>query len=91
MLKIQAATMNTVVLHYPPAALQREQAAAYAGLSVSTFEKEVRQRRAPQPRQVAGRRVAWLRQELDAWLNACPISTQLPPENTSVKKSRHPP
>lgn len=56
--------MSYVVMQFAPAALEREQAAAYAGLSLTTFEKEVRERRAPQPRQVAGRRVAWLRAEL---------------------------
>ena len=80
--------MNYVVMQFAPAALEREQAAAYAGLSLTTFEKEVRERRAPQPRQVAGRRVAWLRAELDAWLFACPTSEQLPPENTGAKKPR---
>lgn len=80
--------MSYVVMQFAPAALEREQAAAYAGLSLTTFEKEVRERRAPQPRQVAGRRVAWLRAELDAWLFACPVSEQLPPENTGAKKPR---
>ncbi len=80
--------MTYVVMQFAPAALEREQAAAYAGLSLSTFEKEVREDRAPKPRQVAGRRVAWLRAELDAWLHACPVSDQLPPENTGAKKPR---
>lgn len=65
-----------------PAALDREQAAAYVGLKLSTFELAVRERRAPQPRQIAARRVVWLRQELDSWLLGCPVSEQLPPENT---------
>lgn len=80
--------MSYVVMQFAPAALEREQAAAYAGLSLSTFEKEVREDRAPKPRQVAGRRVAWLRAELDAWLFNCPVSVQLPPENTGAKKLR---
>lgn len=80
--------MSYVVMQFAPAALEREQAAAYAGLSLSTFEKEVREKRAPQPRQVAGRRVAWLRAEIDAWLFACPVSEQLPPENTGAKKPK---
>ena len=80
--------MSYVVMQFAPAALEREQAAAYAGLSLSTFEKEVREKRAPQPRQVAGRRVAWLTKELDAWLFACPVSEQFPPENTAAKKPK---
>lgn len=80
--------MSYVVMQFAPAALEREQAAAYTGLSVSTFEKEVREARAPKPRQVAGRRVAWLRAELDVWLHSRPVSDQLPPENTGAKKPR---
>lgn len=80
--------MSYVVMQFAPAALEREQAAAYSGLRLTSFEKEVREKRAPQPRQVAGRRVVWLTKELDAWLFACPVSEQLPPENTGVKKPR---
>lgn len=72
------------------AGLRREDAAEYVGLSVSTFEKAVREGRAPQARQVADRRVVWLRKELDTWLEAAPISNLLPPENTGAKKPRHP-
>lgn len=80
--------MSLVVMQFAPAALERDQAAAYAGLSLSTFEKEVRENRAPKPRQVAGRRVVWLRAELEAWLHSCPVSEQLPPENTGAKKPK---
>lgn len=73
----------TVVVQILPAALERDMAAAYVGLRLTTFEKAVRERSAPQPRQVAARRVVWLREELDAWLASCPVSEQLPPENTS--------
>lgn len=80
--------MSYVVMQFAPAALEREQAASYCGLSLSTFEQVVRDKSAPQPRKLAGRRVAWLRAELDAWLFACPVSEQLPPENTGSKKVR---
>ncbi len=80
--------MSYVVMQFAPAALERDLAAAYAGLSVSTFEKEVREDRAPKPRQVAGRRVCWLRAELDAWLHTRPVSDQLPPDNTGARKPR---
>ena len=71
-----------------PAAFGREAAAFYVGLGLSTFEKSVREKAAPQPRQLAGRRVVWLRHELDAWLLASPVSQQLPPANTGAKKPR---
>lgn len=69
-----------------PAALDRKAASAYLALSVRTFERLVREKSIPQPRQLAGRRVAWLRIELDQWLTARPISEQLPPENTGAPK-----
>lgn len=80
--------MTYVVMQFAPAALDREMAASYCGLSQTTFEKAVREKKAPQPRQLAGRRVAWLRAELEAWLHACPVSDQLPPQNTGGKKPR---
>ena len=80
--------MTYVVMQFAPAALDREMAASYCGLSQTTFEKAVREKKAPQPRQLAGRRVAWLRAELEAWLHACPVSDQEPPENTGAKKPR---
>lgn len=76
------------IMQFAPAALERGQAAAYVSLSVSTFEKWVQEKKAPQPRQFPGRRVAWLRAELDAWLISLPLSDQLPPENTGAKKPR---
>jgi len=80
--------MTTNIIHVAPAALDRESAAAYLALSVATFERLVREKNAPQPRQLAGRRVAWLREELDAWLSSRPVSEQLPPSNTGAPKPR---
>lgn len=81
---------RTTIVTTPPAALDRESAAAYLALSVTTFEKLVRDDDIPQPRQLAGRRVAWIRTELDTWLMARPKSKQLPPENTHAPKPRGP-
>lgn len=80
--------MTTTIVHVSPAALDRESSAAYVSLGVSTFERLVREKLAPQPRQLAGRRVAWLRAELDEWLLARPVSDLLPPPNTNAKKPR---
>lgn len=77
----------TPILQFAPAALDRDQAAAYVSLGISTFERLVQSRQAPQPRMFpAARRVAWLRSELDAWLLGLPPSTLLPPENTGAPK-----
>ena len=73
---------------YPPAAMGRAEAAAYVGLSESTFARQVQQGSIPRPRQLAEKRVAWLRCELDAWLLARPVSDQLPPPNTGAPKPR---
>ncbi|MEJ2803815.1 AlpA family phage regulatory protein [Comamonadaceae bacterium PP-2] len=80
--------MSSPIVQCPPAALERETAAAYVSLSVTTFERLVQQRQAPQPRQFPARRVAWLRAELDAWLLSLPPSTLLPPANTGAPKPR---
>lgn len=73
-----------------PAAFGRADAAAYLGLSESTFARLVQKGEAPKPRQLAEKRVAWLRCELDVWLMARPVSDQLPPPNTGAKKPRFP-
>lgn len=77
----------TPILQFAPGALDRDQAAAYVSLGISTFERLVQSRQAPQPRMFpAARRVAWLRSELDAWLQGLPPSNLLPPENTGAPK-----
>lgn len=76
------------LMRLPPAALTKEQAAAYLTLSVSTFEKLVRENNLPKPRQIADRRVAWIRTELEAWLHGRPPSELLPPVNTGAPKPR---
>lgn len=76
------------ILHFAPAALERGTAAAYCGLSETTFEKEVREGRAPKPRKLSDRRVGWLRAELDAWLLSRPVSDLAPPAETGAKKPR---
>jgi excisionase family DNA binding protein len=85
---VEVLVTTSTIAPVHPAALGREDAALYLALSVGTFEKLVRERSIPQPRQLAGRRVAWLRCELDAWLLARPVSDQLPPPNTGAPKPR---
>lgn len=80
--------MASIIMNCPPAALERDQAAAYVSLGISTFTRLVQSREAPQPRQFPARRVCWLRAELDAWLLTLPQSDLLPPENTGAPKPR---
>ena len=64
-----------------PAYLDREGAAAFVSLSVITMERMVAKGDFPAPRQLGGRRVGWLVRELDAWCEARPVSSNLPPVN----------
>lgn len=57
-------------------------------LSKSTLERLIREGSFPKPREFSGRRVGWLVSEVDAWIDARPISEQPPPENTGAKKPR---
>lgn len=61
-----------------PAALDRDSAAAYVGLSVTTMEAEAQAGRFPRPKQIAARRVVWLREDLDAHLRSLPASSIKP-------------
>ena len=70
--------MAETIISIQPAALDRETAAAYVGLSVTTMEAEAQAGRFPKPRQIGARRVVWLREELDAHLRALPVSTIKP-------------
>lgn len=83
------ATLNICTAsHLAPAALDKAGAAKFLALSVSTFERPVREGRAPRPRQLSGRRVALIRAEPEAWLHERPVSELPPPANTGASKRR---
>ena len=73
-----------------PAALDIDQTAAYLSLSNSTIEKMVRKGEFPAPRQLSGRRVAYLLKEVDAWLESRPVSELLPPVNCEFGTAGNP-
>jgi predicted DNA-binding transcriptional regulator AlpA len=54
-----------------PRGLDRDQAAAYLGISPTLFDKLVARGHMPRPRQIGGRRV-WDRHELDSAFSALP-------------------
>lgn len=62
--------------------------AEIVALSVTTVQELVRQKQFPEPRQLSGRRVAWLVREVEEWAESRPTSTLLPPLNTGAKKPR---
>lgn len=57
-------------------------------LSESTIDEEIRQGRFPRPRQLAGRRVGYLVEEVIEWARSRPVSDLPPPPNTGAKKPR---
>ena len=73
-----------------PAALEKERAAQFVCLSVSTLEKLQREGNFPRPRLLSHKRVGYLVRELEEWLESRPVSDQLPPPNTGAPKPRRP-
>ena len=73
-----------------PAAIDLEQVSAYLSLSTSTIEVLVRTGKFPRPRQLSGRRVAYLVKEIDEWLESRPVSDQLPPVNCQFGSAGNP-
>lgn len=62
--------------------------AAIVSLSEATVQKMVREESFPRPRQLSGRRVAWLVREVTEWAEARPPSELLPPANTGARKTK---
>ncbi len=73
-----------------PAALCKEHAAYYLGLSLSTFDRAVASGLIHKPRSPSGHTARWLRVKLDEDLLNWPESTILPPENTGAPKPKGP-
>lgn len=55
-------------------------------LSRSVVLQLVRENKFPQPRQLSGRRVAWLAREVEEWAESRPLSTILPPGANETTK-----
>lgn len=51
--------------------MAEDDAASYVSLGPSTFRREVAAGRLPKPIRLTTSRVAWLREDLDAWLDRC--------------------
>lgn len=61
---------------------------SFVALSDATVQKLVREDAFPRPRQLSGRRVAWLVRELEAWAESCPVSSLAPPPNTGGRRAK---
>jgi prophage regulatory protein len=66
-----------------PIYLELEAVAGAVALAASTVQRLVRENGFPKPRQLSGRRVAWLVREVEEWAEARPISDLAPPPNTA--------
>ena len=62
--------------------------AAIVSLSEASIQKMVREDTFPRPRQLSGRRVAWLLREVNEWAEGRPHSDLPPPPNTGARKTR---
>jgi prophage regulatory protein len=78
--------MTTITLK--PMYLDLPAVCSFVALSDATVQKLVRENAFPKPRQLSGRRVAWLVRELEAWAEACPVSSLAPPANTGQGRHR---
>ena len=81
-------SLSAAKITIQPIALERDDAAQFVGLSISTLEKLERQGAFPKARLLSTRRVGFIVRELIEWVEARPISTLLPPKNTGAKKPR---
>lgn len=70
----------------PRILLSKEEAADYIGISVSTLERLVRQKKIALPRQISDRRVAFLLADLDEWITTRPPSDLPPPPICIIEK-----
>ncbi|WP_312488276.1 helix-turn-helix transcriptional regulator [Massilia timonae] len=71
-----------------PIYLELDAVAGAVALAASTVQRLVREGAFPKPRQLSGRRVAWLVREVEEWAEERPVSDLAPPPNTSSRRRR---
>jgi len=71
-----------------PAFLDRESAAQFLALGVTTFCDLVRKGQIAKPRQLSGNRVGWLYTELLEFATSRPVADLLPPPNAGNRKGK---
>jgi len=59
---------------------------AAVSLGETTIQRMIREGEFPAPRQLSGRRVAWLVREIEEWAENRPVSDLPPPPNTGKRK-----
>ncbi|WP_091876909.1 helix-turn-helix transcriptional regulator [Massilia yuzhufengensis] len=70
-----------------PLYLELEAVAGAVALAATTVQRLVRQGEFPKPRQLSGRRVAWLVREVEDWAEGRPVSDLPPPSNSSRRST----
>lgn len=74
-------------MHIEPLYLDKIEAAAFLAVSISTFEKLLREDGTfPRPRALSAHRNGYLLTELRLWGESRPVADRLPPANTSHRK-----
>lgn len=71
-----------------PLYLELEAVAGVVALAATTIQRLVREGDFPRPRQLSGRRVAWLVREVEEWAERRPVSDLAPPANTGHSNRR---
>ena len=82
-----AASQRRPIVSIAPAALDIDGAAAFVGLSTRSVARLTQAGTFPKPRQLSGRRVAYLVRELQDWIEARPVSDIAPPEGCGVGRA----
>lgn len=72
-----------------PIYLELEAVASAVALAATTVQRLVRDGEFPRPRQLSGRRVAWLVREVEEWAEQRPVSNLAPPANTGHSNRPH--
>jgi prophage regulatory protein len=76
------------IAQIPPGALEPKDSATFCAISLSTLDRLEREGKFPKRRQLSDKRVGHLVSDLQAWLDARPVSDLPPPPNTAAKKPR---
>ncbi|NYH24656.1 helix-turn-helix transcriptional regulator [Paraburkholderia bryophila] len=64
-----------------------DEVAQAVSLSTGNVQKLVREGSFPKPRAMSARRVGWIVREVEAWVDALPISDMLPPKNCGQRNA----
>jgi len=60
---------------------------AVVSLGETTIQRMIREGEFPAPRQLSGRRVAWLVREIEEWAENRPVSNLPPPQHTGKRNA----